>query len=187
MAYILLTPDYFRGDCLIPELVDLSEPIGAMAKAIDSSSTTQIARAINQYQYDYLSKMFSADFAKAFLESKDASDLATGLEELFLEVHSRLYFSIESEKYSPIAYYVYYWYMRNSKTTSSAFGEVDIDFTYGKNVNNEIKLMDAWNRMSELSKPIFMWARSQRGLFKEQGYSIKPNPLLITKINRFGL
>lgn len=187
MAYVLLTPDYFTGDALIPEMVDLGSPVNAMAQALESSSVAQLQRAVSQYQYDYLSRLFSPLFAKDFMENVNSVTLPTNKEELFLEAHSKVYISVDQVKYSPAAYYVYYWHMRNSKTTSSMFGEVSIDFTYGRNANNEIKLMDAWNRMVALTKPIYLWANSKRTHFAELGYPIKPDARLLVTINRFGI
>lgn len=184
--YTLLTPDYFVGGALIPELVDLVEPQSAMSQALQSSSQQQIYTYLRQYQYDYLEKMFSPEFATAFINGAD-SDVEPENLALLLEAHSKLFTSLGQDKSSPIAYYVYYYYMRATKTTSTVYGEVDIDFTYGRNANNEIKLMDAWNRMVDLSLPVYLWANSRRAEFSEAGYKIRPSKFLVKKLNRLGI
>lgn len=187
MRYALLTHDYFKGKLLIPGLIDLSNPEFSMATSLEDSTQAQLDQAIEAYQYEYLSRLFSEKFAKEFIEGRNARHLPRLKGRLFLEAHRRLFTSVDELKLSPVAGYVYYWYMRDSKTTSTVFGEVDIDFTYGRNANNEIKLMDAWNSMADLTKPVYLWASSRRDKFQEAGYKIKPDRTLLEKLNRMGI
>lgn len=184
--YTLITPDYFVGKALIPELVDLVQPMSAMGEALQSSSQAQIYTYIEQYQFKYLAEMFGEDFASAFIEGATSVNEPANLS-LFLEAHRRLFRSQGSVNVSPIAFYIYYYYMRGAKTTSTVYGEVDIDFTYGRNAQNEIKLMDAWNEMVDLGISVYLWANSSIADFRQAGYTHKFNRNLVTKINRFGL
>lgn len=183
MAYTLITASYFTGDIIIPELVDLEESQSPMAQALASSGQQQIKQLVSKFQYTFIAKMFSEEFAKDFIEAASLEEPG----ELFIEVHRRLFSSIDNYLYSPIAYYVYYWYMRNTKTTTTAYGEVNIDFAFGRASNNNFKMLNAWNEMVELARPVYLWANSQRELFRQQGYIIKPSKSLITKLNQFGL
>lgn len=183
MAYTLITADYFIGDIVIPELIDLEDSESAMANALASSGQQQIRQLVSKYQFEFLAKLFSEEFAKDFING--ASSVEPN--ELFELVHSKLYRSIDNYLYSPIAYYVYYWYMRLTKTTTTAYGEVNIDFAFGRASSNSFKMLNAWNNMVDHTLSVYLWAKSNKKLFVDNGYNISPSKWLVTKTNQFGL
>lgn len=183
MGYSLVTTDYFVGDIVIPEFIDLVIPEGAMGEAIQDSSQAQMLWFLTRYQREYFEKLLGSKLADDFI----ANAAVASPPPFFIELHAKLFSSVDGIKISPAAHYIYYWYSRFTSSTTSKFGEVDIDFTFGKNVNNEIKLMTAWNTMVKATRSVYLWLNSQRAELKEHGYAISVDKAMLTYINRMGI
>lgn len=68
-------------------------------------------------------------------------------------------------KKSPIANYVYYWFMRNNATQTTAMGEVAANNENAVNVSGEKKMVRAWNDMIHVIRELQEYLYSNRVLY----------------------
>jgi hypothetical protein len=68
-------------------------------------------------------------------------------------------------KKSPIANYVYYWFMRNNATQTAATGEVKGTSENSANVSASVKIVRAWNEMAETVREMNEFLMTFRDLY----------------------
>lgn len=101
--------------------------------------------------------------------------------------------SVNTDKQSPIANFIYYWYLRNNATTTAGSGEA------GNNVSAPVspktKMVRAWNQMAEWNLELVEFLLSNMSVYTEFTYfgfnffgirAIRKQQNLLTRINLFG-
>lgn len=147
----LIDSTYFHsGDLLIE---GLSDGVTPMATAM----TLSVGRAIDVYGNEYLDHLLGkrmADDFRMFLLKRESGELT---EDDYSELFEQLVFEFTSygsvEKRSPIAYYVYYWYVRENQLRATPLG-VTLANSDNRVVSPVAKLTTAWNRMADMSRDI---------------------------------
>lgn len=148
---MLIDTSYFvDGDLLIEGLSDgLSSP---MATAL----TADVERYIDIHGRDYLYKLLGDDVARDFISYYEDSILTRPTMEAN-EAYDALIGQLVSyhgtERRSPMASYVYYWYVRDHQLRATGIG-----VTYANSDNRVVKsitlLTRVWNQMVDMNRSI---------------------------------
>lgn len=116
---------------------------------------------IAKYEPKYINEVLGYAFAKLYNAGITAN------EQRFLDIRDGKEFTncegytdkwngfTNSDKLSPIANYIYYWYIRTNTTYSSGIGEVQPTTENGTIVTPYGKLYHAWNEMVEAEKILY--------------------------------
>ena len=141
----LIDRDYFYGDINLP------------ASKYDSKDDF-----INKYEKELLIKLFGYTLYKLIAaydkDNPTASperirDIVTGKE---FEMDGYTYKwngLINEEKVSPIAYYVYYYYLKDKQTATTNTGEAKTEKINAINTTSNQKLTQAWSKLKEIIGP----------------------------------
>lgn len=151
---------------------------------------------IEQYEREYLRGIFGLDLA-AQIEQYDpvASpqniiDIVEGKSFVIDGENVRWNGLANQEKESPLAYYVYYHYVRDQFTHTAVVGEVKTKQENSTNANPRRKLVDAWNKYVELTcgEPGVGYVSLFTFLEKSGSYPKWQRPNInLDKINVFGV
>lgn len=141
---------------LIDESFFIGEIVVAQTDQVEVSENLQVF--IKKYQREFLTLLLGQTVYDQFIAEliKPDADIAQKWKDLY----NKLIFVDGLYKGSPIANYVYYFYMRNNVTQTTGIGEGKgkaENATIG--INND-KMVRAWNEMSEYSKITIEWFRN---------------------------
>lgn len=174
----LINNSYFYGDLLIPQ-------------KSSAAVTANLNWFINQYEEKYLTEILGYELYRDFKAGIEAAtpdqqwiDLRDGKE--FTDRNGTLtkWKGLCFGTYSPIANYVYYWYMRDSNTTTAGSGEVSANVS--EPVSPAFKMIRAWNQMVQWNCELINFLDSNSVAYPQYSNNCSRRNLLIT-INRFGI
>lgn len=152
---ILIDKTYFEGELSLPNIPTSSVDIASdgVAKALQSVGENNLGVFCNKYIVEYLCLLFGCELAETFLAEivKDEPD------DVWSNLKKQLLIEIGPYKASPLANYVYYWVMRDARTKTTQAGEADPKFDNAENVNNNQKMVKAWNDMVKMTCVIKKW------------------------------
>lgn len=181
--------EYFVGDVLIPNLIGDGDAIAARQ--------TEMNSFLFVYELKYLKLLLGYDYDRAqdgddlFTEFNDAlvaaSNVYASLSTKWKNLHDQIYpLKTDDNPYlvSPAAYYIYFYYMRQTAQTTTEGGVANPTFENATPAHATNKLVFAWNRMVELSDDITTWLLDNVSTYDT--YSA-PTPNSLTPINRFGI
>lgn len=141
---MIIDKSYFIGEINIPN-TDKT----AIGELVD--------KFIEKYEPKFLDETLGYNLAKAFRAGLDEytvdqkwTDLLEGVEYVDANNKTRYWvgFITESFPKSPIANYVYYWFIRNNHTQTATMGEVKSQNENAVNVSPTLKMVQAWNEIS---------------------------------------
>lgn len=136
---MILDSSYFVGELLIAGIAGTSPAQLSMKAELDWF--------IAVYEKKYLRLLLGDAFYEAFIADQEEETPVYGtLKEMIYDENFLL---------SPVAGYVYYWYMRNSNTQTTALNQVRSVPENGAAYNNFDKMVKAWNLMVDLSTEIW--------------------------------
>ena len=170
---MLINREYFKGELYIEGAAASNNIAGATASLIGM----QIDRIIETREKEYLQELLGClyePFMSWYEQYEDGSEDAEKSE------YKKLYDMLTDYASSPIAYYVYFFYVRTKNSMSTANG------TIKKSVNSVSpieKLVISWNTMADLTRKIDKYILSNDDFYK--GY--KPNFYLLEYINSMGV
>lgn len=152
---ILIDKTYFQGELSLPNIpVSSSDQMSTgVALALQTVGEKDLNIFVNKYVIDYLIRLFGRELTERFLTEIDT----TTPDEIWSNLKKQLLIEIGPYKASPLANYVYYWLMRDARTKTTQAGEADPDFDNAENVNNNYKLVKAWNDMVNMTRDINDW------------------------------
>lgn len=137
---------------------------------------------IIEYEKEYLENILG-DMYSEFSEYIKSESLGVGkwdrLKDMLTDNISEGDFIL---KKSPIANYVYYWFLRDAQTEATITG-VKKDGEDGSLVSPERKLVNAWNDMVKMNLKIYQFLDSNQ----KDYLGWIPNLYMITNINIFNL
>lgn len=135
---MILDQSYFVGELLIVGIAGTGPAQLSMKDELDWF--------IAIYEKKYLKLLLGDDFYTAFVaDIEDETGLYSDLKDMIYE----------ELLLSPVACYVYYWYMRNSVTQTAALNQIRTQSENAASYNNFDKMAKAWNLMVELSQEIW--------------------------------
>jgi hypothetical protein len=154
---LLIDKSYFKGELSLPNIPASvwDEAAHGVALALQTVGGADLCIFVDKYVTEYLIRLFGRELTEEFLKE-------IGKEfppEIWVKLKNQLLIRMGSYKVSPLANYVYYWLMRDARTKTTPSGEADPDFDNAENVNNQYKLVKAWNDMVHMNFSIFSWFR----------------------------
>lgn len=184
---MIINADYFIGDNNVPN-TDYD----------DVSSSLEYL--INVHEKYYLNAVLGEPLARLLIAAMEAEPVAAPYEKI---LNGTLYTSINGQEYqweglrntstflSPIADYVYYWWLRNGVTQSSGIGEVVNGSMMASPASSKGKQAEAWNRMVDKSLYLFDYLRANRALFPTFSYFTygykQHQKQMLTRTNKHGI
>lgn len=165
---MLIDRSYFVGDINIPNTSN-----AAVGSLLDWF--------ILKYETEFLDKVLGYELHKAFKTGlQEVSipqkwiDLRDGVEYTNVQGKPRFWHGLlaavsgdVSFDNSPIANYVYYWYMRNSHTQTSAMGEKKSKTENADNHSPANKMARAWNEMAECVRELVDYMNANKTDYPE--------------------
>lgn len=145
----LIDRAYFVGELNIPNTSQ-----AAISSAVDLFIEKYEDKFLREVLGYTLNKSFQAGLLQPVIESK-WSDLRDGVE--YTNLSGKTVFwrglidavsGVASFDVSPIANYVYYWYIRNNHTQTATTGETKAANENSSMASPALKLVRAWNEMS---------------------------------------
>jgi len=184
---ILIDKSYFIGELSLPNIqVSIKEAAAdGVALALQTVGENDLDVFINKYVLDYLTRLLGRELTVKFLQEIETETPS----EIWVNLRDKLLINTGTYKASPIANYVYYWVMRDARTKTTQGGEADPNFDFADNVNNQYKLVKAWNDMSEMTVSFYKWFCKNNQVYREYtGCNTDRNICSITQhINTFGI
>ena len=159
-------------------LIDISYFIGQInvpnAAKVDVGE--ELLAFVDKYESEFLEDVLGYPLAKAFTTglaagSPDAkwTDLLAGKE--YTSINNKVEYwkglRDSTKKTSPIANYVYYWWMRNGVTKTTSVGEVMPEGENSKRVSPARKMISAWNEMSERIDGLICFLEANKATYPE--------------------
>lgn len=184
---ILIDETYFKGELSLPNIPMSSVDVASsgVALALQSVGENNLSTFAYKYIVDYLIRLFGRELTELFLTEivKESPD------EIWSNLKKQLLIEIGPYKASPLANYVYYWLMRDARTKTTQGGEADPRFDNAENVNNNQKMVKAWNDMVSMTCSIQKWYCKNIDAYKEYtGCQTGRNVCSITQhINTYNL
>ncbi|MDR2127306.1 MAG: hypothetical protein LBP63_10835 [Prevotellaceae bacterium] len=105
----------------------------------------QVQWFINQYEPKYLAKLLGLELATELLT------------EYAKEVHAEKWNILANKVKMAAACYIYFYFQKDSATASVGAGVIEMETENGTHVNNEYKMLNAWNRMVGFSIDFPFW------------------------------
>lgn len=184
---ILIDETYFKGELSLPNipLSSSDEVSSGVALALQSVGEKDLSIFVDKYVVDYLIRLVGRELTETFL-TEIAKEIPG---EIWSNLKKQLLIEIRRYKASPLANYVYYWLMRDARTKTTQGGETDPKFDNAENVNNNQKMVKAWNEMVRMTCIIQKWYCENIEVYKEYiGCQTGRNVCSITQhINTYNL
>lgn len=150
---MLVDLSYFRGNLLISNLTGVGLHVQA--------NSYELVAFIEKYEPEFLNRLLTEPLYAAFktgLEQSPVEDRWSNLRAQLID---------EFSKKSPIAGYIYYKFMSNRVTVTSAVGEVKPVSENALPASSVDKLVRAWNNMVKDSMKVNTWLLANLGSYPE--------------------
>lgn len=155
-----LTKAYFKGEILIPNLIESVQ---------DDYIVKELYAFIAFREPEFLIKVMGQDLYDEFIAGLIANPVLAKWTNLKTQIYWTQNVKVsendqvgETYYLSPAANYVYFYYMKNSKTISTGAGEVKVAGQGMVYVPNKEKQLNAWNGMAKSVKVIRQWIEEHR-------------------------
>lgn len=136
---------------------------------MDAASQQLITKYIDEYEPEFLLSLMGFSLNKLFAANPNEQiykDIKEGKE--FINMRGLpdkwpgLVYTKGTVKKSPIANYVYYWYMRKQATSTTPSGEKKTKTQNAEDTSPAVKMSSAWYEMKETCKKFidFMYANT---------------------------
>lgn len=139
---------------------------------VDKAKNEHLTDFIDTYESEYLTELLGCDLSEEYIAylSEESEPI---------EKWDNLTAQLKAFKVSPIACYVYYWFVRNNQTQATPIGVTKADSDNIVSTPN-MKLVQAWNNGVRSNIRLVRWLSDN-----EYEYNCSRN--LLTPINIFGV
>ena len=175
---MLIDSTYFIGEINLP---------GLQNEVVEESLNS----FIQKYESYYLQRSLGYSLMKSFLAGLEADepeqkwvDLRDGAEFEGCRGLDKWTGFINDGKQSPIANYVYYYFMRDAATLTSGIGEVKPTGENSSNASGAVKMMRAYNQMCEQTALLHEFLLANKDVYTEFDYS---HIVLFRPLNLFNI
>lgn len=151
---------YFTGKISLPQTAN-------------TEGRTTVTQFIETCEPEYLKKTLGYELWKAFTEGIAGSGTP---DQRWVDLLEGKDFQYNDRSYSwagfvampsPIAQYVYYWYMENKATDTTLVGPVVQTVDNNARVNAVRKMIDAWNEMVRLNRVLYYFLSVNKEIYPE--------------------
>ena len=173
---MLIDKRYFTGDLYIPNLTSSG---AGVSEFVSKSNELVLNKLIVKHEKSFLEKVLGKEMASLFLTEIKK----TPVEEKWNTLKCHI---VDQENLlSPLANYVYYWYLRNQITETAGVGEVITQTNNAVIVSPVEKMVRAWNEMIDNVHDIVMHVNANKRDFTCFNPDYKSD--VFFKINSMGL
>lgn len=180
-------------------LIDVSYFIGEkdIPNTIHADVSATVTRLITEREAIFLQTLMGYELSNKFTT---ALAIPT-LDPIWLNIKNGVEFTgyngskkkwtgfVNTAKNSPIAEYIYYYYLKRNATQTGGVGEVTAQAQNATTASPRHKMSAAWNAMVELNKILDEYLRINYAVYPE--YQIKDDERafrsLLTRINPYGI
>ena len=143
---MLIDETFFTGDLYIEGLADYA---GVPSKTNDAIKQ-ELGSLIDHYESEFYRMTIGRENARAFVAylSKMIDDEPV---EKWENLKSMLVEQVGNRKESPVAYYIYFFYLRKNQTQTTSIGNIEESQSNRISPCN-IKMIDAWNQMAYMNR-----------------------------------
>lgn len=175
---MLIDEKFFTGDLHIDGLVHSDGVPSLTNDAILSEFNGLSAK----FEREFYFRILGRDNAEGFISFLDAVSNYpdNGYERKWIDLKDILVYDSFGVTESPIAYYIYFFYVRRNQIESTPVGVVKADAGV---VKCNRKMIDAWNRMVSMNVPLSIWLFDHRDDYG--GYYFDRD--LLETINQLGI
>ena len=180
----LINKTYFVGEISLPA-VNEAGAVGS-DKILAELKGDLLNAFIEKYQEKFLHLLFGESFTNAFLEGLSLTE-GDPEKEKWKVLKSKLCVEKEFYKESPVAYYVYRFYLLYLRDNTTTTGNKKSKSTHANNVSDARKLVSSWNKMVKFNKRFIKWFESNFDTYKAfwNGHLVDAD--LLTPINDMNL
>lgn len=142
---MLIDETFFTGELHIEGVISCT---GVPSKT-NEASNYELKSLIAQYELEFYRKILGYDNAKKFvgyIESGEGEEKWDNLKNMLVE-------QVGNRKVSPVAYYVFFFYLRKNQTQATPIGNVE-ESSSNKISPCNIKMINAWNQMAYMNRYI---------------------------------
>jgi len=186
---LLIDTSYFVNEISLPSVKSTSETVGS-DKVIANSKNNSLNAFIEEYQEKFLHLLFGKSFTDEFLEGlnnevylKDNKNnfikeisgkfikIKTNNNKKWLVLKSKLCVEKIFYKESPIAYYVYFYYLQNLRDNTTVTGKKKHNSSFANNVSDYKSIVRAWYKMIEFNRMFINWFNNNSEIYNFKLYT----------------
>ncbi|SHF49851.1 hypothetical protein [Dysgonomonas macrotermitis] len=138
---ILLDKTYFQGILNLPNIsYNDREGLGSLMQSVGESNLNYF---IAKYEPECLSLILGEDLYSAFIDGlyEDPNN------EIWINMKDALFRKEGKYGFSPVANYVYFYAMKDSRSKTTPKGEISEASSFSESKDNQFKMINAWNDM----------------------------------------
>jgi hypothetical protein len=151
----LIDSTYFVGELSLPAILEDSGKTGSDA-VMERIKNRRLNAFIEKYERIFLELLFGENFTNEFYSGLSLED-GDPNKKKWTVLKNRLCICGELSKESPIANYVYWFYLLNLRDNTTQTGTKKSKSTYADNVSDTRKLVRSWNEMVRFNKQFIKW------------------------------
>ena len=133
-------------------------------EATTSATIGMLSSYIEQFEPEYLIELFGGEMARLFMDYvyNEAEDKVAV--ERWDNLKDQLVFGLSARPISPIAEYVYYYYVNGRQKSATSEG---VTIQQNKPSNPTQECVSAWNRMVKANERIGIWIQENKSTYPE--------------------
>jgi len=145
----VIDSSYFVGEISIPNT--------AGSGAVVTATLAKLNRLISIYEKDYLTKLLGDTLYDEFIAALEVpDDWAT---DLLAELRD------DTLKLSPVAYYVYYFWLRDSVTYVTSNGQAEGNNENAVSSSPALRMSESYNRMVRMTEEVLDYIGDEQATF----------------------
>jgi len=160
----LIDSTYFTGELSLPAIKENSGKTGSDA-VLENIKNKGLSAFIEKYERRFLESLFGENMTTEFYSGLNLSD-DDPEKEKWTVLKNKLCTKLELSKVSPIANYVYLFYLLNLRDDTTQTGIKRSKASFADNVSDTRKLVRAWNEMVEMIKRFLVWFNKNIEVYK---------------------
>lgn len=176
---MLIDCTYFHGEIGIEGIISNLDTPSETSNAIEGNLMSYIVK----YEKMYLSMLLGNILCRQFMEYLSTDHEESGKVDKWENLKNELLMSYDEKyKYSPIAYFVFFYFVRRNQYSVTSLGVTQTNSDNPAVSANEV-LVKVWNNMVDMTMGVYKYIKSNKDDY--EGWMFDCN--LIEKINTFGL
>lgn len=172
---MLIDETFFTGELHIDGLIDTAGVSSATTEAIKAELISLCNLYESRFYRESLGEVAAKEFVQ-YLNTEGANPV-----EKWENLKSMLVEKIGNDVYSPVAYYIYFFYLRKNQVQSTPLGTMSEESS--KVVPCNIKMINSWNQMVYMNTYLARWLYEHKNDYG--GYYFDDS--LLESINAFGI
>ena len=178
---ILIDSTYFTGELSLPAVKEDPKKTGSDA-ILEKIKNRELNAFIEKYERRFLELLFGDSFTDSFYSGLSLPE-GDPDKEIWTVLKNKLCVERELSKESPIANYIYRFYLFYLRDDTTNTGIKKSKATFANNVVDTRKLVSSWNEMVRFNKKFMKWFVKNFDTYKSYWNGHIVNSDLLTPIN----